>query len=203
MEESLIQERLLVADNLSCHYGARRLFEKKSVSLPAGGRLYVQGANGAGKTSLLRILAGILKPSAGAVLGRAPMHYIAHENGFAPSLTVDEILAFWANLLGGRAEKKHLERAKDFAALRAFAKMPASRLSAGQKRRLALSRLFLDARPLWLLDEADQSLDKKSSARFEEAVFEHCQKGGGVVMAGHIAQDALEDAQTLALDETL
>ncbi len=161
----------LEARDVACDRGGRRLFENLSFSLEPGDGLLVQGPNGTGKTSLMRQIAGLLPLSAGEVsIGGVdadiPLaefcHYVGHLNGVKASLTVRENLSFWSRFLHGDSEWDDMETALDVFGLTEIADVAAGFLSAGQKRKLALSRLFACARPIWLLDEPSVSLDAAS-----------------------------------------
>ena len=182
----------LAAHDLSCRRGGRLLFQGLSFTLKPGDGLLVTGPNGAGKTSLLRQIAGLLPLAAGrlSVDGASPdaalpelCHYVGHLNGVKTSLSVRENLAFYADFLG--ADAVHLGRALDAFRLAPLADLPAGLLSAGQKRKLALSRLFAVARPIWLLDEPQVSLDAPSLKLLDAAIKDHLDGGGIAVVASH------------------
>ncbi|HYJ58012.1 MAG TPA: heme ABC exporter ATP-binding protein CcmA [Methyloceanibacter sp.] len=183
----------LAAHDISCQRGGRTVFGGLSFELSPGQALLVTGPNGAGKTSLLRQLAGLL-PLAGGELrldGADPeaalpelCHYVGHADAVNTGLNVGENLAFWAEFLDGDpARLKHSLAAFGLAPL---ADLPAELLSAGQKRRLALARLFAAPRPVWLLDEPQASLDDASLKLLDTAVKEHLQTGGIAVVASHV-----------------
>src|ERR1700733_7281975 len=157
---------MLTAKSLSCRRGSRTVFRDIGFELKAGGLLLVTGKNGSGKSSLLRILAGLLKPSEGRVFWQhstirdlerhhTRLHYIGHLDGVKPELTVSEMIRYWSMLYRATPDEKILD-AFDITAL---GDRPVRHLSAGQKRRLALTRLVLHEAPLWLLDEPSTSLD--------------------------------------------
>ncbi len=184
----------LAASNLSCQRGERLIFKGLSFSLAPGEALLVTGPNGAGKTSLLRQIAGLLPLASGelrldgtgldAVLPKL-CHYVGHANAVKASLSVKENIAFWGEFFdGGRAD---LERALASFGLNQLADLPAGLLSAGQKRRLALSRLFAASRPIWLLDEPQVSLDAASVKLLDAAIEDHLKTGGIAVVASHAA----------------
>ncbi|MEM8743341.1 MAG: heme ABC exporter ATP-binding protein CcmA, partial [Pseudomonadota bacterium] len=158
--------RLCVQD-LTCVRGGRTVFEKLTFSVEKGKGLQLTGANGVGKSSLLRMLAGFLPPAAGEITlegsdEETPIgefcHYLGHLNGVKRAFTVYENLAFWTEYFGGGEIEPALE-AFNLASLR---DIPAGLLSAGQARRLGLARLLVIDRPLWLLDEPSVSLDEAS-----------------------------------------
>jgi heme exporter protein A len=181
----------LEASDIACERGGRTLFEGLSLSLKPGEALLISGPNGAGKTSLLRQLAGLLPlptgllaaPGAEAGVPVSELcHYVGHLNAVKSALTVRENLAFWADFL---------EDGTPDAALGAFglgplADISAGLLSAGQKRKLALSRLFAAPRPIWLLDEPSVSLDAASVKRLDAAIAHHLKAGGIAVVSTHV-----------------
>jgi len=187
----------LTAEKLACARGDRILFEGLSFHVAAGQALAVEGANGAGKTSLLRMIAGFLSPRAGRILLKtargesddgeergAVIGWLGHHDGLKPQLTVQEQLTFFARLYrstadtGAVLEEVGLARQQDF---------PCRYLSAGQRRRLALARLLVSARPLWLLDEPFAALDSDGQALAARLMHLHCNQGGIVIAATHDA----------------
>jgi len=181
----------LAALKLSCQRGGRTIFRDLSFQLAPGEALLVSGPNGAGKTSLLRQIAGLL-PLAGGELrleGAGPdaalpelCHYVGHANAVKASLSVGENLAFWADYL---EDGRNLKSALASFGLTELADLPAGLLSAGQKRRLALSRLFAAPRPIWLLDEPQSSLDAASVKLLDVAIKDHLAAGGIALVASH------------------
>ena len=181
----------LIVDNLACERGGRLVFEAVSFTLGAGGLLKLTGPNGAGKSSLLRIAAGLGEAAAGRVVlegGHSELstgqqaHYIAHQEAVKGALTVAENLAFWRDVLGGG----DLDGALAAFDLGRLADYPAAMLSEGQRRRLALSRLALIPRVLWLLDEPTVGLDAASLARLGALLAGHLAKGGLAIAATHV-----------------
>jgi heme exporter protein A len=174
-------------------------------SVPEGGALVLAGPNGSGKSTLLRLLAGLVRPFAGRLLwgeedalADLPTHaarvaYVGHLDAVKPALTVAENLHFAARLVGGTVEDALVPLA-----LGELAELPARMLSAGQKRRLALSRLALSRAPLWLLDEPTLGLDLASVDRFGALLAAHRAEGGLVVAATHLPLP-LEGAAELRL----
>ena len=175
----------LAARDLACIRAGREVFSGVSFELGAGEALMLTGPNGSGKSTLLRLVGGLLPASGGSLTwgdrrdGKgdealadeawAPesvhesVHYVGHLDAVKPALTVREMLDFWAVLFGG--QQRDIDRGLDCLALTPLADLPAGLLSAGQKRRLALARLLLGDRPLWLLDEPTVSLDRDTSCR--------------------------------------
>ena len=182
-------------EGLACIRGQRVLFRELSFSLAAGRALALQGPNGAGKTSLLRLIAGLLSPAAGTIRLRTDgeavsdaeergkfVGWLGHHDAVKPQLCVREQLAFFARLYASGGD---LDEAMETFGLKALAELPGQYLSAGQKRRLALARLQLCARPLWLLDEPLAALDTAGKALVAKTVAAHCAAGGTVVAATH------------------
>jgi heme exporter protein A len=195
----------LNAQDIACQRGGRVLFEGLSFALPPGEALLITGPNGAGKTSLLRQIAGLLPLSAGRLAAPGAQadtpiaelcHYVGHLNAAKSAMTVRENLAFWTDFLGG--DEKALDGALGAFGLTALAEVPAGLLSAGQKRKLALSRLFAAPRPIWLLDEPSVSLDAASVNRLDAAIGDHLKTGGIAIVSSHVPLKT-EFAQDLAL----
>ena len=203
----------LIAENLACRRGERLIFTELSLRLPAGGAIVLTGANGSGKTSLLRILATLLPRAAGQLLwGTAPidadiagyrarLHYVGHQDAVKQGLTPRETLAFWAALRGlhPRRVPPTTDAALAAFALTEVADWPCRWLSAGQRRRLALARLLAVPVPIWLLDEPTSMLDHDNQRRLENAIADHRAKGGRVAVASHVPID-IGDATTVTLD---
>ena len=186
--------KALVGDNLSCRRGFRLLFEGLAVSAQAGRALVVVGPNGAGKSSLLRILAGLLAPTAGTVrldgggesVGEH-LHYLGHDDAVKGALTVAANLAFWRTVLGGGGLE--VDEALEEVGLGGLGRLRAQVLSAGQKRRLAIARLLVAKRPVWVLDEPTTALDVKAQARFAAFGRAHLAAGGLLIAATHAPLD--------------
>ena len=203
----------LSGEGLACRRGERLIFADVSFRLPPGGALVLTGANGSGKSSLLRLVSGLHTAAAGRLSwGDTPvaadlpghharLHYVGHQDALKPAMTPREILAFWAALRGLRLPHPApaVECALAAFALEAIADWPCRWLSAGQRRRTALARLLVGPAPLWLLDEPTSALDGDSRVRLEQAIAAHRAAGGMVMLATHTPL-ALDCATALTLD---
>jgi heme exporter protein A len=195
----------LTSENLSCIRGGRQVFAGLSFSLSGGEALVVTGRNGAGKSSLLRMIAGLIRISAGrlalagseddASIGEQS-HYLGHLDALKPSLSVGENLQFWGEFLG--ASRPTIQPALEAVDLALLADLPAAYLSAGQRRRLSIARLVVLQRPIWLLDEPTSALDVPSQQRLAELMRVHLAGGGMIVAAAH-GPIGLERARELKL----
>lgn len=185
--------RLDVRD-LDCVRGGRPVFGGLSFAVASGEALAVTGRNGAGKTSLLRIVAGLLQPSGGTITlegGAADAtlaeqaHYLGHRDALKPSLSVAENLGFWRDFLGKASDDGDLSADLAAVGLDHAADLPAAYLSAGQRRRLSFARLRAVRRPLWLLDEPLSALDAAGQALVADLMTAHLATGGLIVAATH------------------
>jgi len=200
----------LLARGLACRRGERLVFAGLTCAVPAGGALVLTGANGSGKSSLLRLLATLLRPEAGELLWggapvtadlptyRARLHYIGHLDAVKPALSVAETLAFWAGSRGPAYPS--IDAALSAFGLEALTDFPCGWLSAGQRRRLALARLVAAPAALWLLDEPTAALDADGEARLAAVIGAHRGRGGRVVVATHQPLP-LPGAASLALED--
>src|SRR4051812_28062088 len=192
------------ADNLACRRSGRLVFEGLSFTLSDGAALIVTGRNGAGKSSLLGILAGRLAPAAGAlsIAGAGErtlpecLHFVGHRDALKGALTAEENLAFARDLLGDAALAPRAALAA--VGLEHAAALPVAYLSAGQRRRVALARLLVAHRPVWLLDEPTAALDAAAQATLVRLMRAHLAAGGLLVAATHQPLE-LEGARELRI----
>jgi heme exporter protein A len=180
--------------DLAMERGGRRLFSGLGFEAEAGCALIVTGPNGAGKSSLLRGLSGFLPFQAGdfALTGGdaersvgEQAHYLGHADALKSTLTAGENLAFWAGALGGDLRREACRSALAKVSLAHVIDFPARALSAGQRRRVALARLLVVCRPLWLLDEPTTALDAAAQGAFAAIMQSFLDEGGIVVAATH------------------
>lgn len=188
-----------VAD-LNCRRGEREIFSGVTLSVPPGGLLSVRGANGSGKTSLLRLIAGLAPIDQGTIAWKgtdirriredylARVLYLGHLNGLKDDLTPVENLAGWAQIAGQEPGAGEIQAALAAVGLAGSAGLPIMMLSQGQKRRVALARLWLSTAPLWVLDEPFTALDATAVDRLRQRFADHVHDGGTIVLATH--QDA-------------
>jgi heme exporter protein A len=197
----------LSADNVALQRGGRLIFAGLSLEVGAGEALVIVGPNGAGKSSLLRAIAGFLPISEGRIElqgGEADAsvgeqaHYLGHTDALKGALTAAENLSFWAGVAGGVPGPSACGRALGRLGLAHVADFPVHALSAGQKRRVALARLLVAARPVWLLDEPTTALDAAARALFADVMGEHL-KSGGLILAATHAPLGVDGARTLYL----
>jgi heme exporter protein A len=177
---------------IRCVRGGREVFSGLNFEAMSGEAVAVVGRNGAGKTSLLRLIAGLLVPAGGSIAlegGDAELtlpeqcHYLGHRDALKPALSVAENLAFWADFLGGgRCEARE---SLAIVGLDHATNLPAAFLSAGQRRRLSLARLLTVRRPVWLLDEPTTALDVDGQDMFAALMRDHLARGGLILAATH------------------
>ncbi len=175
--------------------GGRVLFRDLSFALAPGGALWVQGPNGVGKSTLVRIAAGLLPPAEGIVARDGAVALLAEAAALDAAMPLGAALGFWAGLDGGR---DRLDAAMEAMAIPSLADVPVRMLSTGQKRRAAIARVIASNAPLWLLDEPANGLDAASLDRLEAAIARHRAGGGAVLVASHVAV-ALPDARIVTL----
>ncbi len=197
----------LIAEDLAGERGGEPVFAGIGFSLGEGEALTVTGPNGTGKSTLLRVIAGLLPAAAGSVRLEGPFHdqpyggaesgeepwptvqaaahYLGHQNGMKTALTVSENLAFWRDFLG----EPHLavDEALEMVGLAEIGHLPFGYLSTGQRRRAAIARLLVSYRPIWLLDEPTAGLDAASERQFRALMEAHLEDGGIIVAATHTA----------------
>jgi heme exporter protein A len=175
-----------------CVRGGREVFSGLDFEASTGEALAVVGSNGSGKTSLLRLIAGLLTISGGSIGlegGEAELtlaeqaHYLGHRDALKPALSVMENLAFWRDFLGGEASDA--SSSLSTVGLDHAVHLPAAYLSAGQRRRLSIARLLAVRRPVWLLDEPINALDAAGQAMFAGLMGDHLSRGGLIVAATH------------------
>ena len=187
----------LKLEAVSLSRGARRLVADVNLSLSAGELVSVTGANGVGKTSLIRAIAGLIAPDSGVITFHSEagaleaesvrseqIHLLAHQDGLKAARTVRQELSFWSQWFGGPAE---IDSAIDALSMNALLDLDVRKLSAGQRRRLALARLVAAPRRLWLLDEPMAPLDTSNRERLAVIMGQHLKAGGMIIAAVHDA----------------
>lgn len=202
----------LSAVDLACHRGGRDVFSGVSFAVASGEALTITGRNGAGKSSLLRCVIGLVRLAHGRLAlegGDSELsiaeqaHYLGHQDALKPSLSVAENLRFWAGFFGaGSASAASILGPLEAVGLDALADLPAAYLSAGQRRRLCIARLLAAKRPLWLLDEPTSTLDAAAQERLAGLMRAHLASGGLIVAATH-GSIGLSGAAELRLDQTV
>lgn len=182
--------------NLSCVRDERTLFSGLSFTIESGEMVQIEGRNGAGKTSLLRILAGLSSPEAGEVRWQGvntrrqrdvfhqQLLYLGHQPGVKSVLTAYENLAFYQSV-NGTASADAIYQALENVGLLGYEDVTVAQMSAGQQRRVALARLWLSDAPLWILDEPLTAIDKQGVSTLIELFEQHAQQGGMVLLTTH------------------
>jgi len=200
----------LEVSDLAARRGEDRIFSEVNFALQAGEALVLTGRNGTGKSTLIRVMAGLLPPDAGrvtvtvsgTVVPRAAeaMHYLGHRNAMKREMTVEENLVFWKGFMGDFEGGRGLtpDQAAERLGLASLLHLPFGYLSAGQQRRMAMAKLLVAWRPVWLLDEPTAALDRQSDALFAGIMKEHLGRGGIIVAATH-QELGLEDAKRLEM----
>lgn len=185
-------EMQLSGRGVICVRGGREVFAGLDFEAASGEAVAVVGRNGSGKTSLLRLIAGLLVPAGGSIAlegGDAELtlpeqcHYLGHRDALKPALSVAENLSFWADFLGG--ERRDAAESLATVGLDHAPHLPAAFLSAGQRRRLSLARLLTVRRPVWLLDEPTTALDVAGQDMFGGLMRDHLGRGGLIIAATH------------------
>ncbi len=191
---------LIAFDGIACARAGRLLFENMTFALEPGAALVVSGPNGVGKSSMIRVAAGLLAPHAGRVRGDARRALLAEAHALDPELPLAEALHFWARIDGVARADAAVAAALAAVSLGHAARVPVRMLSTGQRRRAALAPLIAADAPVWLLDEPANGLDTASVAQLEAIVAAHRALGGVVIAATHLPL-ALSGAQQMALAE--
>lgn len=182
----------LLAENLACRRSGRLIFEGLSFTLQPGEAIALTGRNGAGKSSLIAMLCGRLRPDSGSIRLEGTedeadlaeiSHLVGHRDGLKTALTARENLVFARDVLGDAALTP--DEALAVVGLGHAAELPAGYLSAGQRRRVALARLLVSRRPYWLLDEPLSALDTASQAMVAGLMRDHLAQGGAILAATH------------------
>jgi len=188
---------MLEADHLAAHRGSTTLFQDLTFGVEAGRALVVTGPNGAGKTTLLRIVAGLTAPSGGTLrfqgsavqpfdaMLRAQVLFAAHTVALSDELTAEENVEAQVKLAGSAVTRDAVRKALDMLGLGAQRTLPVRVLSSGQRRRVALARLRLVKRRLWVLDEPFTALDAAASAALAASIRSHLHDGGAALVATH------------------
>jgi len=191
-----LSEALLEVSDLLCERDDRLLFQGLSFSVTSGDVVQIEGPNGSGKTSLLRILCGLSDHFEGAISWRqqpigkvrqafyAELLYQGHQAGIKSVLTAQENLQ-WSGVLHEDISIEQINAALAKVGLQGFEDVPCYSLSAGQQRRVGLARLFLTAAPLWILDEPFTAIDKSGVAELEKVIAQHALNGGSVILTTH------------------
>lgn len=186
----------LTATGLACERGGRLLFAGFDLALDGGGAAIVRGPNGIGKSSLLRVLAGLLTPFAGSVERRGGIALADEALALDRDRPLAEALGFWARIDG--VELSAIPRALAMMGIAHLGEVPARLMSTGQRKRAVLARVIVGGAPIWLLDEPANGLDDDGRARLETAIADHRGRGGIVLVATHQPID-VPDALAVAI----
>jgi heme exporter protein A len=180
----------LTVNDLAVSRGSNRLIDGLSISIAPGDIVWVSGHNGSGKTSLLKSLAGLIRPDSGQIswiptdanTHRNHIAFQGHNDGHKPNLTVAENLEFWRDVLGTELDTDVILNNVELTDLKT---LKAKNLSAGQSRRLAFARLLVSDAPLWILDEPTAALDKSGRDLLYRLLEHHLAKSGSAILASH------------------
>ncbi|MCW2412781.1 heme exporter protein A [Sphingobium sp. B8D3D] len=192
MDRQAMSGAALRLEDVACLRGGRLLFAGVNLSLTAGGSAQIAGPNGIGKSSLLRIIAGLLRPFAGTVTCEGAVALTDELDALDRDRTVHDALAFWAKV--DEAPFARIDAALDDLAIAHLRDIPVRMLSTGQRKRAALARTLITAAPIWLLDEPANGLDVASAAQLGTLVDEHRARGGLVLAASHMPLAWTQDA---------
>ncbi len=186
---------MLIFEDLACAYNSKVIFAGLSANIEPSNSILLTGANGSGKTSLLRMIAGLQEPWTGNVAwgdyetvreavmaGELTVNYLGHDLAVKEDLTVLENVFYWAELAG---EAKYARYAIDYFGLKKYAKTPCSQLSKGWQKKVALTRLITCGGDLWLLDEPFSNLDNETSDQLSQLIKGKCENGGIAVISTH------------------
>ncbi len=189
---------LLEIENAALLRGGRLLFRGLSLAVAPGDAVVLTGRNGAGKSSLLRLCAGLLKPFAGSVTRHAPLALADENLALDSEAALRDALLFWTRIDGHHGSER-ADAAIAAMALEPLARVPVRMLSTGQRKRAVLARTLASGAALWLLDEPANGLDQDSRTRLEAAIAVHRAEGGGVLIASHLPV-ALDAARVIAME---
>lgn len=187
------QGQSLTLENIACVRGGRQLFAGLNLSLSGGGAALISGPNGVGKSSLLRLIAGLLTPAAGMIVKAGRIALTSETTALDPAQPLARALGFWAKIDGGVVEP-----GLEAMGIAHLADVPVRILSTGQKKRAVIAGVIAGGAPIWLLDEPANGLDIASIALLETAIATHRASGGIVVVASHQAIN-LAGAQAVIL----
>jgi len=202
-----LPETRLTVEDISFSYGPRQLFDRLSFNLDPGQILWVTGDNGIGKTTILKLAMGFLKPESGNIAYFSDnafvssdqcVGYLGHKDAFEPLLTARETLEFWADIY---ESDEDLSDIFDQFGLTLQVDQKTNSLSAGQKRRLALARLYISSRPMWIMDEPKAAMDKTGQELTTMVLENHIRRGGSALIASHFEANAIgKNARKLVLE---